>query len=134
MTIRINYNLVIGNALLTIKKSTITEDEIYKYWEIVDILLPDNYYTYRDKTSFEAFCEYYSFLIKRIDDSITINCDINRLKRYFRVGIPTEIASVFDAAGKKLREMEIKESSDINYDQPNIADVNRKVLVKDLLK
>ena len=113
MAKKISYNLVIGNALLTNKENKITKEQVYKYWEIVDMLLPDNYYTYYaygdNLLPFENFCEEYSYLIKNVEDSIIINCDINLLKRYFRIGIPTELAKIFDEAGAKLNELKLQE-------------------------
>lgn len=106
MAKKISSNTVIGNAIISTKKKQITRKQIYQYYEIVDTLLPDNYYTDLHKNFFENFCDDYCFLVKRIDDTIVIDYDTERLQRYFRMGIPTEIASIFDMAGLKLNEIE----------------------------
>ena len=102
MAKKISYKLVIGNSLISIQKQEITKSEVYQYWKIVDSLLPSDYYTYGNNNSFEDFCEEYSFLVKRNGNTMIINCDIDKFKRYFRIGIPVEILNVFDTAGMKL--------------------------------
>lgn len=132
MAKKISSNIVIGNALISTKKTQITRKQIYQYYDIVDMLLPDNYYTDLCKNSFENFCDDYCFLLKRINDTIVIDCDIKRMQMYFRMGISTEIASIFDMAGLKLNEMEAQQTAQINYEQVNIDDERKHV--KEILR
>lgn len=124
---KISSDLVIGNALISTKKKEITRTQIYKYYYIVDMLLPYNYYTYLCKNSFENFCDDYCFLVKRINNTIVVDGDVEKLTRYFRLGIPTEIASIFDIAGLKLNEWETQQISPINYEQVNIDDEKKHI-------
>lgn len=107
---KISYSSVIGNAILLIDKPILTKREIYKYWNIVDKLLPDGFYTESYPNAFENFCDEYSFLVKRNSNSIYIldenkkNIDIR-----FRIGINKEILDVFKKASeifKKEKKME----------------------------
>lgn len=72
----ISYESIIGNALISTKREYMTKGQIYQYCNIVDTLLPDDYYTCHEQNSFENFCETYGFLVKRIGDIAIINCDI----------------------------------------------------------
>ena len=56
-----------------------------------------------------------------------INCDNDLLLRYCRIGVPTEIIKVFDAAGVKLNEIEIKEDEQINFNKENREDIRRHI-------
>ena len=72
MAIKIDSNIVIGNALIYLKQSILSKELIYQYWNNVDNMLPENYYTYGNNTSFEDFCDRYSFLVKRYGNKIII--------------------------------------------------------------
>lgn len=102
MAKKILDNIVIGNALISTKKEKITKKELYLYWNIVDMLLPEDYYTCGDNNSFEVFCEEYGFLVRRIADTMIVNCSIERLERYCRLGISKKVVKIFDVAGKIL--------------------------------
>lgn len=119
MAKKISEKLVIGNALISTNREYLTRGEVCHYWHIVDSLLPEGYYTNGNNNSFSVFCEEYPFLVKRVGDTMMINCDTSLLERYCRIGVPTEIIKVFDLAGAKLNEIEEK---------------SRKVLTKTLLK
>lgn len=123
MSKKISDELVIGNALISTKKNQMTKKQIHQYLEIVDALLPENYYTYGNNNSFESFCEEYDFLVKRIRDIVIIDCDMAQLERYCRIGIPTEVAKVFDEAGTKLNEIEIQAINDAKYNRNSSRDV-----------
>lgn len=101
---RISYNLIVGSFFISTKLKEATEEQIDKYMEIIDKLLPENYYTYKNAYSFEDFCQRYNFLIKKINDKIILACDLKRLKRYFKVGVPNELIKVFNLAGAEFNE------------------------------
>ena len=83
-----------------------TRGQVCHYWYIVDSLLPEGYYTNGNNNSFSDFCEEYPFLVKRVGDTMIINCDNDLLERYCRIGVPTEIIKVFDLAGVELNKTE----------------------------
>lgn len=114
MTKKISEEAVIANALISTNRGSLTKDQVYHYWHIVDSLLPEGYYTYGNNNSFSNFCEEYPFLVNSVGDTMMINCDNTLLERYFRMGLPTKIAKVFDAAGVELNKVESKGSEQIN--------------------
>lgn len=107
---KISEKLVIGNAFISTGKELLTQEQIFQYWHIVDNLLPKGYYTYGNNNSLSDFCEEYPFLVKRVGNIITLNCENNLLKRYCRTGIPKEIIKTFDIAGTKLNEINISKT------------------------
>lgn len=114
MTKRISEELIIGNALISTNKKSLTIQQFYQYCNIVEELLPEEYYFNNTKDFFVNFCEEYSFLVKRVEDTMIVNCDNRRLERYFRMGAPSEIIKIFDIAGDKLNQIEAKESINCN--------------------
>lgn len=117
-TIKIMDNIVIGNAFFSTERSVMTKEEIHNYWYIVDELLPKLYYTYGSNNSFFEFYEDYSFLFKRINNSLELTGEKYMLERYFRLGVPKQVIKVFDEAG-------IKFNNDLN---------EQKVPIKRLVK
>ena len=116
---KISEKIVIGNALISTNREYLTRAQVCHYCHLVDSLLPEGYYTNGNNNSFSDFCEEYPFLVKRVGDTMIINCDNSLLERYCRIGLPTEIIKAFDLAGAKLNEIEEKK---------------RNVLIKTLLK
>lgn len=129
MAKRIDSSMVIGNALIFTKKAQITKEELYQYYEIVDKLLPNDYYT--AELSFDSFCYYFDFLVKRIDDTIIIDCDTELLQRYFQMGISIEILNIFELSAIKLNEMG-EQTSQITSEQENIFALRKRI--KSILK
>lgn len=127
MAKKISGDLVIGNALISTNKECITIQQVYQYWHLVDGLLPEGYYTYGNNNSFADFCEEYHFLVKRVGDTMMLNCDIDLIKRYFRIGVPKEIIQVFDFVGDRLNEIETEEAK-------KDTEGRRKILVNSVLK
>lgn len=125
MAKKISEKLVIGNALLSTNREYLTRGQVCHYWHIVDSLLPEGYYTNGNNNSFSEFCEEYPFLVKRVGDTIMINCEKDLLERYCRMGVSTKIIKVFDLAGTKLNEIDQKEQ--INYDDANLEDLSRHI-------
>lgn len=124
MARKISEKLIIGNALISTNRECLTKEQVCHYWHIVDSLLPEGYYTNGNNNSFSDFCEEYPFLVKRVGDTMMINCDNALLERYCRIGVPTEIINVFDNAGKKLNEIE---EEHISYDDENLEDLSRHI-------
>lgn len=109
MAVRIDYNIVIGNALKYLKKTYISKNLIYSYWSRVDELLPQNYYTYGNNSSFEDFYERYSFIVKRNGDTMIFDDSVYEsgvLDRYFCIGIPKEISIIFKKAALSFLKLE----------------------------
>ena len=107
----ISAKLVICNAILSTDSNEMTKQQIYKYWQLVDNLLPNGYYTIGNNSSFEEFCEQYSFLLKNHNNLLILNCDRYKLERYCRLGIPKELIKIFDEAAKKFNENQISEET-----------------------
>ena len=107
----ISSKIVIGNAILSTDRSEMTKQEIYKYWHLVDNLLPNGYYTIGNNSSFEEFGEQYSFLVKTHNNLLILNCDRHKLERYCRLGIPKELIKIFDEAAIKFNENQINEAT-----------------------
>ena len=122
---RISDKIIIGNALICLNKEYLTKSDIYEYWNNVDSLLPEEYYTYQNNNSFIKFCEEHPFFVKRVGDTLKINCDISLLERYFRIGVPIEILNIFDLAGTKLNEND--EIKQLNYDYENIKSLKNDI-------
>lgn len=100
-------DLVIGNAFISTGKEVMTKGEINQFWNIVDTKLPEGYYTSGSNNSFNDFCDEYSFLVKRIDDKIIVNCDRKLLERYFRIGLPIKIIEAFENTVITLNELKL---------------------------
>lgn len=86
----IDYDLIIGNIIISMNKKTILKEEIYKCIELIDNVIPNDYHLIGN-SNVDDFKEYYSFLFCDLDESINIKCDNKTLERYFRVGVPKEI-------------------------------------------
>ena len=86
----IDYDLIIGNIILSLNKQTILKSEIYSCLELLDKLLPDNYYLYGNY-NIDIFLDYYSFLFEDLGDKIRITKNKEILERYFKIGIPKQI-------------------------------------------
>lgn len=135
----ISETLIIGNSLISTNREYMTKGQVYHYCNIVDSLLPEGYYTTRNNNSFSDFCEEYSFLVKRFEDKMMINCEKYLLERYFRTGVSEEIIKVFDMAGDELNKIE---GTQTNYDvldlefKDEVITTNKseKILSKSLTK
>lgn len=128
MAKKISEKIVIGNALISTNSDHLTKQQIYNYYHIVDDLLPEGYYTSGNNNSFSNFCEEYSFLVKRVGDTMIINCDKDLLARYCRMGVSRKIIKVFDIAGNKLNELDLKNIG-ITCNNKLMTE-NRKILAK----
>lgn len=97
--------LVIAYAFISTNKEYMSKQEICRYWNIVDTLLPEGYYTSGSNNSIEDFCDNFPFFVKRINgNNIKFEGDIYYFERRFKLGIPKEIIEVFNIAGTKLEE------------------------------
>lgn len=111
----IDARTVIGNAFISTKRNKMTREEIYQFWEIVDALLPNTYYTLG---RFDSFFEYWT-VITLDNDTCFVNCDTNKLIRYYRIGIPTEVINIFDIAGTKFNEIKMEATKELSNNENN---------------
>lgn len=100
---RIDYDLIIGNIILSMNKQIILKEDIYQCLELFDNLTSNNYYLIGN-SNVDDFLEYYNFLFCNLDENINIKCDDNILERYFRVGISKKIIEFCDIAVSKLKD------------------------------
>lgn len=103
-------DLVIGNAFISTGKEKLSKNEIIKYCYILNELLPKGFIAEIKVSSFEYFIAEYSFLTKKVDDNIIINCDKEVLVMFFRMGLQTPIIEAFDKAAIKLNVEDLKET------------------------
>ena len=100
---QIDYDLIIGNIIVSMNKQTILKDDIYKCLELIDNIIPNNYYLIGN-SNVDDFIDYYNFLFCDLDEKINIKCDNKISERYFKVGIPKEIINFCNIVVSKLKD------------------------------
>lgn len=103
MTKGIISDIVVGNLLICSKEISISKETVNNYLNIVDSLLPEDYYIYFDGKAFESFCYRYGFLINYTDEKIERTASIDLLKRYFKIGLSKKLISVFEKTAELLK-------------------------------
>ena len=102
---KIAPNVVVGHSFISTKRTELTIEEIIQYCNIADSLIEPKYYVSSYNTCLDYFGKNYSFLFKEIDNKLIVNCDINLLIRYFRLGLPKDLVELLDEAGEKFNSI-----------------------------
>lgn len=111
---RIDYDLIIGNIIISMNKQIILKEEIYKCIELIDDVIPNNYYLCGN-SNVDDFIEYYNFLFCNLDEKINIKCDNKILERYFKIGVPKEIIEFCDMATSQInKKLLVKNNGGLN--------------------
>ena len=102
----IGLNIVFGNLLISYEKEEYCKNEFYDFVDTVEKLLPEHYYIRNayGYSSVDDFAEDYAYLVKEENGMIKATKNKDTLIKYFRAGIPTELANVFENAAKELYE------------------------------
>ena len=109
MAIIVDYDNIVGNALILFDKEILSKKEICRFYEIVVGLLPKGYEIDHDDNFFEKFCAKHCYGVKKVNDTIIINKDYfdkSTMMRYFRMGQPKKLVEVYQKAAKKVLEEE----------------------------
>ncbi len=113
MAKKVDINVAIANAFISLKKQTLTTEEINEFINLVDSLLPNSYYIYSNGNYISGFCNDYGFLVENFDNNILLKQNnYERLCRYFRIGLPIELVSVLDEAGAVFYQRYTEEQSE----------------------
>lgn len=91
-------DIVIGNLIICSKENSISKEAVYNYLDIVDSLLPEDYYIWAYDDAFKSFCYRYDFLINYTDEKLESTSPISLLERYFKIGLSKRLISVFEKA------------------------------------
>lgn len=103
---RIDYDLIIGNIIISMNKQIILKEDIYKCLGLIDIIMPSNYYLIGN-LNVDDFIEYYNFLFEDLVDKVRIKQNNKNLERYFKIGIPKEIIDFCDMVISKQNEKQL---------------------------
>ena len=104
--LRIDYDLVIGNIILSFNKKMILKEDIYKTLEIFEELTNNEYCLCGN--NLEDFIDYYCFLFNHLDDRVEIKVDNKILERYFKIGVPKKIISYSVLAISSFKSSKVK--------------------------
>lgn len=102
MAVKIESSVVYANAFYTLNEYALTTNQLYHFANLVDKLLPEEYYT--TSYSIGDFYEEFSYMFKRRGDLLLLKQDKSNLERRFRYGMPIKILEVFDKAAEICKQ------------------------------